>query len=255
MTVLRRAMRKFQELYHNVSRPKIVEHAGAVLPPLHLRLCSARMRDNEYFLRSAELEADRVVTRLGCTADSRILDIGCGSGRLPIGLVRRLPGVEYHGLDVLNRHIQWCSRWISGAHPSYRFSHLDAYSARYNLSGKQIDTTFRLPFPGDYFDIVYLYAVFTNMTVEDARIYLQEIRRVAKPRARIFISAFVEEDVPDVSVNPDGYLGLSPQGPLHIVRYRRTYFLSFLHESGLSVDTVEKMGVDFDFQTAFYLSK
>jgi ubiquinone/menaquinone biosynthesis C-methylase UbiE len=213
------------------------------------------MRDNEYFLRSAELEADRVVTRLACTADSRILDIGCGSGRLAIGLVRRLPDVEYHGLDVLHRHIHWCSRWISTAHLSYRFSHLDAYSERYNLSGKRIDATFRLPFPGDYFHIVYLYAVFTNMTSEDVGIYLQEIRRVAMPGGRIFISAFVEDDVPEISVNPDGYLGLSPQGPLHIVRYERTYFSSVMRQSGLKVDAVEKMGADFDFQTAFYLSK
>jgi SAM-dependent methyltransferase len=255
MTVIGRARRKCRELYYNVSRPKAVKHAGAILPPLHLRLCSSKMRDNEYFLRSAELEAERVVVRLRCAANDRVLDIGSGSGRLPIGLARRLPVLEYHGVDVLHRHVQWCSKWISSAYPSYQFSHLDVYSERYNRTGARADTTFRLPFQNDHFHIVYLYAVLTNMAVEDARIYLREIRRVAKPGARIFISAFVEDGVPDVSVNPDGYLGLSPQGPLHIVRYERTYFLSLLHESGLKVDAVERMGVDFDFLTAFYLSK
>jgi SAM-dependent methyltransferase len=256
MGMIGQAMRRFRELLEAATRKRFVQYKGSLLPPPNLRLCSAKLQDDEYFLESAELEAERLVHRLGCRAGSSVLEIGCGSGRLPIGLLRQLQDIDYQGLDVLRPHIDWCTRYISRAHPSFCFSHLDAYSARYNPSGRPIAEGFRLPWPEDHFDIVYMYGVMTNMTDAHARIYLREMQRLVRPTGTVFLTGFVEDDVPAVSVNPDGYLGLKPAGPLFLVRYQRDHFLSMIADAHLKVGQVEKMGAEyFDSQTAFYLSK
>jgi SAM-dependent methyltransferase len=254
--MIEQAIRSFRQLLKVAARKRVVKYKGSLLPPPYLRLCSAKLQDDEYFLTSAELEAARLVQRLGCRTGSRILEIGCGSGRLPIGLLRKLQDVDYQGVDVLRPHVAWCRRYISRTHPSFRFSHLDAYSARYNPSGRPIAEGFRLPWPEDHFDIVYMYGVMTNMTDAHARIYLREMQRLVRPTGTVFLTGFVEDDVPNVSVNPDGYLGLKPAGPLFLVRYQRDHFLSMIAAGHLKVDQIEQLGAEyFDSQTAFYLSK
>ena len=160
------------------------------------------------------------------------------------------------GLDVLRDRIDWCQQYISGPHPSFRFRYLDVYSERYNKAGRPIDKSFRFDFPSDHFDIVYLYGVVTNMTEDHTRIYLQDISRLVKPTGRVFISAFVEENVPNATVNPPGYLGFRFSGPLHHVLYERQYFRLMLEGSGLTIEEEERMPMEyFETQTAFYLEK
>jgi len=243
-------------LYNELTQERYVRHRGSILPPRRLRLCDEKFKDDDYFLKTAELEAERLLARLGCTTHSKVLEIGCGAGRLPIGILRKIGEIEYVGLDVLPDRIEWCRKYISGPHPSFQFRHLNVYSERYNTNGKPIDGSFRFDYPSDYFDIVYLYGVVINMTEEHTRIYLRDIRRLVKPTGRVFISASVEENVPKVTVNPPGYLGFEFSGPLNHVLYERNYFRSILEESGLKITEEERMPMEyFEMQTAFYLTK
>ena len=249
-------LHQLHELYRDIRQEKYVKYKGSILPPKHLRLCSRDYRDDRYFLKSAELEAERLRTRLDCDLSSRVLDIGCGAGRLAIGILRRIGDIDYYGLDVLRDRIDWCNRFLARSHPSFHFLFLDVYSTRYNTSGRPIDDTFMFEFPDSHFDIVNLYGVLTNMTETHAKIYLRDIHRLIKPGGRVFLSAFVERDVPNVTVNPEGYLGIVSTGPLQIVRYDTNYFLSILRDSDLKLTDMEKMGQEFhESQTAFYLTK
>src|SRR5947208_16983983 len=92
------------------------------LPPKALRLCGPMFSDDAYFLESARREADRLLQSFGLRSSSRLLDVGCGVGRLAIGIIDRLGPIKaYRGLDVDPRYVEWCHKHIERAYPPYQF--------------------------------------------------------------------------------------------------------------------------------------
>jgi hypothetical protein len=53
---------------------------------------------------------------------------------------------------------------------------------------------------------------------------------------RVFLTAFVEEDVPDETVNPTDYVIYPCTSPLHVVRYSKQALFSIFEEHALGVD-------------------
>ncbi len=234
--------------------PKSVHYKDMILPANHLRFCGPDFLDDEYFVTSALAEADRLVERFRLTTSSRVLDVGCGVGRLPIGILGRIGEIQhYRGVDVSKKSIRWCQRYISGRHPSFRFIHIDVKNPRYNPRGKTMDIDFRLPFEHQAFDIIYLYSLFSHMTTEEIRTYLNEFQRLLAPSGKIFLTAFIAEGVPKMTINPQDYVK-NWSGALHCVRYDKDFFESLLAENSFSVDcfTYEK---EIDRQSAFYISR
>ncbi len=231
-----------------------VRYGEHTLPAAHLRLCGTEFRDDARFLESARSEADRLITRLDCTAASHILDIGCGFGRLPIGVLDRLGRPErYCGVDVSEAAVAWCKAHIADSNPGFRFLRLDVRNARYNPRGQPLANTFRLPFDDGVFDIGYAYSVFSHMELTDIERYLAELRRVLRAGGRAFVTLFVADDVPDVTLNPsDDDRGW--HGPLHCVRYRRVFIESRIREAGLVLDRVT-IGTETDGQSGYYLRR
>ena len=231
-----------------------VFRGGMVLPPRELRLGGPSFADDDRFLKTAQDEARRLVTSLGLTSGSRVLDVGCGVGRLAIGILSEVGDVrEYWGVDVDERAIQWCRQYVERDHPRFRFVHLDVGNPRYNPSGQALMPGFRFPFPDQAFEIIYLYSVFSHMLEGDARLYLAEFHRLLVPSGRLFLTAFAEDAVPPVTINPPGYR--RPwSGPLHCVRYETGFLRSMVSESGLTIDRTE-YATETDGQTAFYALK
>jgi len=218
-------------------------YKNAILP--RRRCCGPEYNDNEYYLKSARAEADRLVS-IGLTADTAVLDIGCGQGRLAIGLLVSGREIRYYrGLDVQMHSIEWCQKFIANSHPEFQFIHIDVMNARYNRKGQPIDKNFRFPFDSEEFDIVYLFSVFTHMIKEDVKIYLREIKRLLSPSGKVFLSAFIKSNAPNMTINPEGYqkkLGLKRwSGKLQCVLYDRGFFESMLTEYGFKIDRTEKI--------------
>jgi ubiquinone/menaquinone biosynthesis C-methylase UbiE len=219
--------------------PDTVQYDGITLPANHLRLYSSEIRDNKYYLTSAQLEADRLVKHFGLSLKSSVLDVGCGAGRLPIGILNRVGVINrYRGVDVNIKAVKWCHRNISKRYPSFQFVHLDVKNLRYNPNGKPLDAKFQLPFVDQEFNIIYLYSVFSHMTTEDIKLYLKEFHRVLTNTGKIFVTAFLEESSPEMVINPEGYRRIW-NGPLHCVCYNKTFFINLLSEYGLKVDWFE----------------
>lgn len=228
--------------------------SGSVIPSKHRRCCGPEFKDHSFYLKSAEAEATRLVTQFGCNRSSKVLDIGCGQGRLPIGILRVIGEIDYLGIDIVQQSVDWCNRHIGRAHPSFRFSHLNVYNERYHRDGIKLDGTFRFDVASESIDIVYLFSVFSHTTEEDMRIYLRDFRRVLRKTGKIFFTAFVEENVPSFSINPDGYIFENCRGPLHIVRYNKAYLFSILEELGYRVEAFTH-GTEADRQSAIYLGR
>ena len=227
--------------------------AGSIIPSPDRRWCGPEFKDNDFYLKSAEAEANRLINNLQFTQKSRVLDIGCGQGRLPIGILRVIGDIDYTGIDIDKRSIDWCIRYIEGNHPTYKFKHLNLYNERYNKKGAEINADFRFEMVKNSIDIVYLYSVFSHTTEEDMKVYLKEFSRILDKEGKIFFTTFVEEDVPNFSINPDDH-NLKCSGPMHVVRYNKDYLLSIFDEYGFSILRYEQ-GVETGGQSAIYLSK
>jgi SAM-dependent methyltransferase len=245
-------------------RPKLrcflLANAGSVhvegheIPPAKIRLGGHNFTDDRDFLEAARRDAQLLAEELGVTADSRVLDIGCGVGRLPIGFQAHLGVIpHYTGVDVDAGYIRWCTKHIKGSDVS--FVHLDAANERYNPRGGAIDSSFRLPLADMSFDVIHLYSVFSHMRSNDVRVYLSEFRRLLAPDGRVFLTAFVEDGVDEEAVNPAGY-GTFPgewEGALHCVRFSRAFFESLISDAGLGVERFDHAS-DTDGQSAIVLN-
>ena len=61
---------------------------GSVIPAPDRRWCGQDFKDDDFNIRSAEREASRLIEHFRATRQTRVLDVGCGQGRLPIGILR-----------------------------------------------------------------------------------------------------------------------------------------------------------------------
>lgn len=232
-----------------------VHFQNTILPAKHLRFCGQDFKNDEFFLNSARSEADRLVKYFGLSSQSRLLDIGCGSGRLAIGILNRIGNIQlYQGVDVDKKSIQWCNRYISKNRSNYKFLKLDVFNSRYNPTGKKINDGFQFPFENQKFDIAYLYSVFSHMIDEDIKLYLREFQRMLEHFGKIFLTAFVEENVPEMTINPANYRRTQWKGELHCVRFNKDFFQTLIKENGYQINHFE-YEKETHGQSAYYLSK
>ncbi|MDG5813847.1 class I SAM-dependent methyltransferase [Chitinispirillales bacterium ANBcel5] len=234
-----------------ISKSDHITVSGSVIPSPDRRWCGPEFKNDEYYLKSSENEARRLVEVLGCSENSKVLDVGCGQGRLPIGLLRIMSNLHYTGMDVNQKAIDWCNRYIAKSHPTFLFKHLDIYNERYNKQGKKTDEGYKLDTEDKSVDIVYLYSVFSHLEENDMRAYLSNFARVLKRDGKVFFTTFVEKDVPDITINPPDYR-LKISGPLHIVRYNKDYLFSIVEEYGFSIIKFDH-GLETDGQSGIYL--
>jgi SAM-dependent methyltransferase len=130
--------------------------------------------------------------RLGKLLPSdRVLDLGCGIGRMALPLTQYLDAGSYDGVDIVDEGIAWCMQHITPHYERFRFHRLDVQHEIYNPEGRETTTGIRLPFADGSFDFVFMTSVVTHLHAEDVRAYAREIRRVMAPQARLFLTAFM----------------------------------------------------------------
>ena len=121
----------------------------------------------------------------------RVLDIGCGIGRMALPLTQYLEGGTYDGVDIVDDGITWCKKSITPRYENFRFQQLDLRHAIYNPEGRHATTDLRLPFADGAFDFVFMTSVVTHLHADEVRAYAREIRRVMAPRGRLFCTTFM----------------------------------------------------------------
>lgn len=124
--------------------------------------------------------------------DARVLDAGCGIGRMAVPLTGYLTrDGEYWGFDAVEKGIVWCREHISSKFSHFHFRHVDVYNRHYNPTGTVLARDFTFPLETGHFDFVFLTSVFTHMVPVDMEHYLGEISRVLKPGGRCLITFFL----------------------------------------------------------------
>jgi cyclopropane fatty-acyl-phospholipid synthase-like methyltransferase len=221
-----------------------------VLPPKKFRMGGRHFKNDQAFVRTAVRDVQRLERQAGLTSESRVLDWGCGAGRLAIGIREHLGRVQdYHGVDVQPELVEWAQEHLAA--PGFRFTCVDVGNERYNPDGSTQRTLATDPASVDVF---YAYSVFSHMNDEDTAAYLHLIANALDSDGRAFVTCFVEENVPDWEENPDGYGPLAWQGALHCTRFRRQHFEQHVADAGLAVDRFE-YGKETDGQSLYVLRR
>jgi SAM-dependent methyltransferase len=204
--------------------------------------------DDAAFVASASADVTRLQESAGLDSSSRLLDWGCGAGRLAVGVKHVLGHVEdYHGVDIQEKLIGWARENLVDEHT--RFSLVDVANARYKPDGVPEAS---IPAEPGSVDVLYAYSVWSHMTPDDVVAYGRIISDLLRPGGRAMLTAFVEDDVESWRVNPRGYGPLEWVGALHCVRFERRYFAALMEESRLRIVGTSQ-GTETDGQSMFLL--
>lgn len=122
----------------------------------------------------------------GLRRHDRVLDVGCGIGRMARVLTTELaPPGSYDGFDVVAAGIDWCrARYPDHTQAPFRFVHADLHHPVYNPAGTGAAESFRFPYDDGAFDLVIATSVFTHLLPTRADHYLGELARVLAPGGR-----------------------------------------------------------------------
>lgn len=148
------------------------------------------------FKSSGQALVGRLVDLAGLAADSKVLDVGAGWGRLAVALTSYLDGDgSFEGMDIVPSAVRWCNANIASTFPNFRFTLADIYNKEYNPKGHTRASEYRFPYEDGSFDLVVLTSVFTHMLPIDTEHYIAEISRVLKEGGRSYVTYnLIDED-------------------------------------------------------------
>jgi SAM-dependent methyltransferase len=160
------------------------------IPPAEIRyrIASRDYSETEYLTHGQSLcEGFMQEMHMYGVQPKRILDFGCGCGRIIRHFIAR-GDIECHGTDADAVGVQWC---------------------RDNLPGGAFAVNDRLP-PLPYrkrmFDFIYAHSVFTHIDLSSQVAWLREFRRVTVPGGLVRITTMGE----------GGFRGLGDAIPRHV---------------------------------------
>ena len=129
---------------------------------------------------------------LGLPSNGRLLDVGCGYGRLATALGDYLDDSgEYQGLDPQRDHVIWARHHLMPSHKSAVFHIANIRNRIYNPAGLLSPTEFRFPYHDQRFDVVVAHSLFPYLLAEEFEHYVAEIARVLKSGGRLLATFFL----------------------------------------------------------------
>jgi len=129
--------------------------------------------DDEVLLSTGQYTADQVVAALDLQPADRVLELGCGVGRIGSELAKRIG--HWHGVDISQKMIDLAR---------------DRMQSFANASVDVLERTRLDPAVDESLDKAYSVAVFIHMDKEDLFLYLQDLYRALKPGGRIYFDTW-----------------------------------------------------------------
>jgi ubiquinone/menaquinone biosynthesis C-methylase UbiE len=198
------------------------------------------------FRTTGETLVQRLIDVAGLTPESKILDVGCGIGRLAVPLTRLLDERGcYHGLDIVPPGIAWCNENIASKYENFHFTLADVFNQEYHPRGRLKASDYRFPYDDETFDLVVLISVFTHMLPEDMENYVVEISRILKRRGRCFVTYFLMNEESTDLMQSEGsslsfkhhiapYWLVTRRAPELSIGYDEPYVRDLFEDHGLS---------------------
>jgi len=102
----------------------------------------------------------------------RVLDLGCGSGRHTVYLVKR--GFNVYGLDIAKEGIKIAKDWFKKENLKAHFKIGDIYK--------------KLPYKDNFFDAIISIQTLHHGRIGEIRKLIKEMERILKPKGLIFVT-------------------------------------------------------------------
>jgi SAM-dependent methyltransferase len=168
------------------ARDRLPSRRRRLIPPRRLQLSA----DGDFVATGDEF-LSHLVALCELKPEDRVLDVGCGSGRLarPLAGFLSIDGA-YAGLDASADGIAWCTRRYRHL-PQFRFVHADVRQTRFNPDGAEPAVGYRFPFEDGSFDVAALISVLTHLTEEETLHYFGQVRRVLAAGGRVLATTYV----------------------------------------------------------------
>ena len=128
----------------------------------------------QYIVNRWEKVARKMAKHYKLPNNPKILDVGCGKGYLLFDFLKVIPDAEIFGIDISNYAIENSKKEI-----------------RKNL---QTGNATELPWPDNYFDLVYSINTFHNLHNYDLDKALREFDRVGKNNKYICVESYRTEE-------------------------------------------------------------
>ncbi len=183
----------------------------------------------------------------GLKRDEKILDAGCGIGRMAFALGHYLDDrASYDGFDVTKNFVD-AAKARFRENKNFNFQHVDIFNEMYNKNGKLQAADFAFPFADGSFSFVFLTSVFTHMLTADVHNYLREIKRVLRDDGRCFATFFIIDDEAERLINDgrstialnkrlsDGCIVENTRVPENAVGYREVDLRKMVGEAGMKI--------------------
>jgi SAM-dependent methyltransferase len=181
---LRWALRKLFFLPFDLVE-KVLGHREEMVPPKSA-IFTGSVDD---FKSSGQAQLHHFLDFAAITPDARVLDIGCGLGRLAVPLTSFLSSNGgYDGMDIVPSAIKWSTDNITARYPNFRFILADVYNGEYNPRGRVKAAEYMFPYEDETFDLVILNSVFTHMLPTETEHYVSEVSRILKRGGRCYAS-------------------------------------------------------------------
>jgi len=150
------------------------EADGLAIPPARLRVLVNGISDADWFLASGRAQTGYLrdlLEEVGRPLERMdgILEFGCGCGRMTRWWAQA-HGPHIDACDYNVELVAWCEQNLPFA--EFRRNELQP----------------PLPYAADGFDFIYAFSVFTHLSVELARGWLTELRRVCKPGGLVWFT-------------------------------------------------------------------
>ena len=161
---------------------------------------------------------------------SRVLDIGCGFGKMARALIYHPYVKQYIGFDVFKPSIDWARETITPlTGQRFEFHWIDV-TCVYNPNGKYRGTEVIYPAGDQAIDLAFACSLFTHLLEEDARHYLREVRRVLSPDGLFLPTIHIEPspgtrysgDEVQIDIDPDYFVDMARDAGLRLVEWLGT---------------------------------
>jgi SAM-dependent methyltransferase len=185
-----------------VARLKATPGVRQSLPELSVLRQSGPFQSVNHFFASSFEYFRHLLHYTNITPESRVMDFGCGLGRMAIPFSVFLDKERgfYCGLDTDGTVIERDKAMFAGR-PTIEFRHVDVFNKHYNPTGRPAAEALAKERFDAPFDVAFLFSVFTHILSADLDTIVGFLAANLAPKGEIFSTWFLIDDATQAAID------------------------------------------------------